>query len=201
MINRKYGYFFIVVAIGVIAMLNFIGCGKGEFEFVKYSSRTPSINITMDYLKGWTWLEHTYKEKNYSAVIFIQLADNKQGVFRGNMEADVFDATKLEVKPQTLEAFTEDIIAKRLKYSESKLLKKSRLKLLGTQAIDIEISFKILEKLHAAGAKRIPVKTRMVIFQKADRIYLLKLMVREEDYDRYNRAFDHIIKSLRIKKQ
>ena len=196
---RPKGKGVLFIAIGVMLMLNFIGCGKSEFEFAKYSSRTPSINIEMDYLKGWTWLDHIYKEENYSTVIFVQL-ENQQRVFNGNMEADVFEGANLKVNPRTPEALADDIIAKRLRYPESKLVSRSQISLLGTSAIDIEMSFKMPEKLHAPNAKLIPLKARIVVFQKSDRFYVLKLMVREGDFAKYNRAFSHIIKSLRIKK-
>lgn len=155
------------------------------------------MGISMDYIEGWKFLERAPKDKGYLGVLFVK--PNTTGKFEIYIEAKAVDITAGPGVKQ-LSELVEDQIQKDMKFADAKLLYKKDIKLLGEKAIDYEVSFKLIDSLHRLDAKRIPQRIRMVSVKKGERLYFLKMQVREEDYGRYNKAFSHIIKSFRVSK-
>jgi len=65
--------------------------------------------------------------------------------------------------------------------------------------LNITLSYRTLDKIYAVDAKLIPVKERLVILIKNDKFYLLRYRNTEDGFARFNKAFNHIIKTLKFK--
>jgi hypothetical protein len=189
---------FTYLIIGVISMLSGQGCSSG-LKYEHYSSKDPAINITMDYISGWLYSEHRGSYDSYAQVTFYEPPDRKEKVYKAGIIITVKDSAKVEVKPPTVEAYAEDLLAKRMKFKDAKVLSRSKVKLLETDGLDIELSYKTLDKLYNVDAKLIPVKERVIILKKDDKFYILRYQNTEEDFDRFSKAFSHIIKTLKLK--
>lgn len=169
----------------------------GGLKYESYSSKDPELNITMDYILGWDYKEHRGSYGSYAQVIFIE--PKKEQGLKTHIVVTVKKSSKVKFKPLTIEAMWEDLLAKRLKLKDTKVLSKSNRKLLNTKAIDIELAYKTLDKLYRVDAELIPVKERIIIFEKGEKFYTLRYMNREEEFKKFERAFYHCIKTLRIK--
>lgn len=195
----KRNLLFFILAIGVILMSNILGCNNG-FKYLQYASKDPALNISLDYISGWSYREHRGDGKNYDAgVIFIE--DKKGRILKAFISVYVQDALKTGFVSPTLEAMVDDLVAKRLKLEDTKVLKKSKIKLLSTAAWEILFASKALDKIYSLDAKFIPIQERVVIFQKGDKFYVIRYQNREEEFSRYDKAFTHIIHTLKFKRE
>lgn len=179
---------------GAVAVLILSGCGGGEFKYAKYINRSPEIGISVDYLDGWKSSEYKEANKKYPTVSFLPLKE-KGPLY---ILVDIMKTENLGISPVTLDAVAKDTIAKRSKFPEAKLLSKEKIRLLGTEGKDIQMSFEMTENLHTLNSKSIATKARMIVLRKNDAFYVLKLIARQEDFEKYNRAFNHIIRTFRI---
>ena len=93
------------------------------------------------------------------------------------------------------------MIAKRMKLEDAEVLSRSKMRLLGSPAIDIALTYKKPDKLRSIDAKLIPFKERVVIFQKEDKFYTLRYMNPEEEFKKFDKAFYHCIKTLKLVKE
>lgn len=194
----NWNLLFFILAIGVIFMSNILGCNN-RFKYLQYASKDPLLNISLDYISGWSYREHRGDAKNYDAgVIFIE--DKKGRVLKAFISAYVQQSSNTGLTPPTLEAMADDVVTKRLKLEGTKVLRKSKIKLLGEEAREILFASKALDKIYSVDAKFIPIKERLVIAKKADKFYVIRYQNREEEFDRYDKAFTHIMHSLRLKK-
>jgi hypothetical protein len=186
----------VFILIGVIYMVNIYGC-TGSSEYARYSSKDQELNLTADYIRGWLSREHRGPNNSYASVLFYE--DKKDKGFKAHISITAKSSSTAEVSPSTLDAYTDDLIAKRLKFKDAKVLSKSKIRLLGTLASSIELSYKALDKLYTVDAKLIPVKERVVILKKADKFYVLLYQNKEEEFKKFSKAFSHIIKTLKLK--
>jgi len=186
-----------VLGVGAVMLIGLIGCDKSGFKYSKYSNSSPIFGINIDYIKDWKWMEHVYKEEKYASVIFVPQNRKILGESAG---INIYEAPNLSVEPRTLEALANDLVVKKSHYDEAKVIKRSVIKLLGVQAIDIEMSFKIPENIRVFNAKLIPVKARYVLLNKGEKFYVLKFMAGESDFAKNAKAYEHIAKSLRVSK-
>ena len=173
----------------------------GSFDNVKYeeySSKDPELNITMDYILGWRYSEHRGSYNSYAQVQFYGL---KEKDFAPSMVVTVEHSSKVKFKPLTVEGMADDLITKRMKLKDAKVLSRSKMKLLGSQAMDIALTYKMLDKLYATDPKFIPFKERVVIFRKQDKFYTLRYMNPEEEFKKFDKAFYHCIKTLKLVKE
>lgn len=177
-------------------MVNFFGCSGVKFE--KYSSKDPLINITMDYISGWQNDEVRGSYNSYAQVMFFPFKKGEKGP-RTIITVTVRDISKVEFNPLTAEAAVGDLLAKRMQFKKSRVLSKSKMKLLNTEAIAIELSYLTLENLLSVNSKLIPVKEKVIIFKKNNNFYFLRYENSAEGFDKYSSAFMHMVKTIKIK--
>ena len=192
---KKYKLFF-GLTIGVIIMFNLLGCFVGE-KYQKYSSIDPAINIVTDYPLAWKFSETKGSYNSYSQVVFFPVGKENSG--RTVMAITVRDSSKIEISPLTLAAFAEDILAKRKQYKDFIVLSKKKISLLGREAISMELSYKSLENLLKRDAKVVPFLEKIVVFKKGNAYYTLRYEDPSENFPKFSRAFEHLVKSLRFK--
>lgn len=186
--------FFVCLLLGVISMLNLFGCFS-NLKYEKYSSKDPELNITMDYISGWLFSEHRGSYGSYAQVIFYE-PESKDKTLKAGI---VVTANKIEPAFPTIKEFSDDLITKRLKFKDAAVLLKSKIELIGTEAINIELSYKTLDKLYGKDAKLVPVKEKIVVFKRNDKFYVVRYENTEEEFTKFYNAFNRIIKTLRFK--
>jgi hypothetical protein len=77
-----------------------------------------------------------------------------------------------------------------------KVLSEGNPTVLGTDAVILELSYSALDLPESLKGKLVPTRERVVIFKRGDTFYYLRYENFAVDFDRYNAAFDHVIKSL-----
>jgi len=177
------------------------GC-SGIEKYKKYSSVDPELNMTMDYLSGWQFSETRGSNDSYANVFFGE--SRKKGEEKGRIafiSITSVESSKIGVIPPTIEAVADDLSGKMLKFKDGKLLKKAKIKIPAGEAIELRLSFKAPEKIYSINSKLIPVNERVVILKNGDRFYTVKYENKEEDFGRFDKDFDHMVKSIRFKEK
>lgn len=187
----------IFLVIGVIFMLGYYSW-SGGLRYDRYSSKDPELNIKMDYISGWSYSESRGSYGSYAQVQFIE-PRRKDKNLSASMVVTVKRSSKIKFQPQTIKGMEDNLLEKRLQFENAKVVSKSKTKLLGIEAIDIELAYKTLDKDDSIDAKLIPVRERIVIFKRGDRFYTLRYNNTEEEFKKFDRAFTHCIKTLRFK--
>ena len=85
-----------------------------------------------------------------------------------------------------------------MKYDSAKVLSKAEGKILGEDAFDIEFSSRSINSFDSIKAKIMPMKERAIIFKKGDKFYAIRYEDLAENFDKYDKAFDHIVKSVKF---
>ena len=189
---KKY-YLFLLI--GAICMIN-IACGN-TFKYAKYLSKDQELNIAMDYISDWQYREYRGDYGTYTSVLFFE--DKKGDILKAQIAVTVKNRAKISITPLTVEALGEDIIAKRMEFADAKLLSKSKFRLLGVKALSIELSYRTLDKIYSTDAKLIPARERIIILIKNDKFYMLTYKNSASEFDKFSKAFNHIIKTLKFK--
>jgi hypothetical protein len=178
-------------------MFNSYGCSP-NVKYSNYSSKDAELNISMDYISGWTYIESRGSYGSYAQVQFIG-PEIKGKDFRASMIVTVKKESKVDFKPLIVEAMIDDIVTRRLKFKDAQVLSKSKIKLSGIDAVDIALTYKELDRLRSIDAKFVPRKERLVIFKKGDKFYILRYVHSEEDFAKFDKAFYHCVKTLKFK--
>jgi N-glycosylase/DNA lyase len=187
---------YLFLLIGVICMLNSYGC-TGNFKYAQYSSKDPELNIVIDHIPNWLYREHRDVQNGYASVLFFENRKDKN--YKARITVTIRNDSKTGVQPVTIEAITDDLVTKRLKFKDAKLLSRSKTMFLGLEARDIILSYKAMDKIYSTDAQLIPVKERIVIFKRGDKSCLLRYENTEQEFDKFSKAFNHIAKSLKFK--
>lgn len=191
-INR----FYIFLLSGVICMLNSCSYVDG-FKYARYSGKDPELNLTVDYISNWISREHKGPNNSYVSVLFFE--DTKDKDFKARMVVTVSGILQNDVKPLSLDEKADNLVTGRLKFKDANLLSKSKTILYGLEAMDIVMGYKAMNKLNSTDGKLIPVKEKMVIFNKNNKLYFLRYEGSLADFNKYLPAFTHMLKSLKFK--
>jgi hypothetical protein len=193
----KIVMFLILPLIGVLAVCGLYGYFSG-FKYSVYSSKDPELSITMDYLSGWLYAEDRGAGDSFAQVVFYQPGKKKQ--YPGPLVAlTVEKSSKVKFQPSTLNAMADDLLQKVFKFQDSRVISKSKTRQFGLESYDIELTYKALDKLSNIDAKLVPVRERMVIFERNSKFYLLRYKNNEQEFAKFNKAFSHMVKTLRFK--
>jgi hypothetical protein len=60
---------------GAVCMTGISGCSD-QMRFERYSSKNPDLSLSMDYISGWRFSEHSGEKNSYDGVVFFE---NKKG--------------------------------------------------------------------------------------------------------------------------
>jgi len=186
-----------LIIIGAITMFNLFGCSS-NVKYEKYSSKDPEINIAMDYISGWLYSEHRGSYNSYAQVLFYETG-NKDKAFKAGVSVNVRNESKIDTGLATIEAMADDLKSKRTKLNDFSLITNVNSNVAGEKAIAMEFTYKTLDKIYDVNAKLIPVKEKVVIFKKGGKFYTIRYENTKEDFDKLNKAFSHMIKSIKFK--
>ena len=87
---------------GVISMVGGYGCSEGV-KYETYVSKDPKLNVTMPYIKGWSFRESRGSYDSYAQVVFYQPQDNDKSRKAGII-LTVKESAKVAFSPLTIEA-------------------------------------------------------------------------------------------------
>ena len=184
------------LTIGVIIMLNLSGCSG--FEFKKYISKDNRINLSLDYIKDWQYSETRGSYGSYAQVMFFPFKKGQKSS-RAIMTVTVKDGLKMQPASPTLDTLIADLLTKRMQSKDAKVLSKTKMRILGTDAVAIELSYLTLENLLDVSSKLISVKEKVIILKSGNSYYFLRFSDSSEEFDKYNSAFTHMIESMSLK--
>jgi hypothetical protein len=84
-------------------------------------------------------------------------------------------------------------------FNSTRILSKTRDNICGEEAVDITFSYRALADFENIKAKLVPMTERVVMFRRGEKFYTLRYADLSESFDKYSKAFNHIIKSVRFK--
>jgi len=184
-------------------MVNSYGCAKAPDNFQKYSSNDPELNISLDYISGWLHAEQKGANGSFNQVVFYKPKVDKKDTSKvAMMVVTVEPISKMTLEEKTLQSVTDYLIAKRMKFQSAKVISRSDINIKNfkmSAAVELLLSYRTLDKLYVANSKLIMFKERIVIFQYQDKFYTLRYENKEEEFDKFNKAFSRLIDSLIIK--
>lgn len=182
----------------IVGMVSMAGCSQQGFKLERYSSRDSELDISLDYIPGWKINEQKGSFDSFSQVVFLE-SNRGEKTLPSMIVLTVKRESKVKFSPKTIDAAYADIVNKRKNFKDSKVLSESRMKLLGTEAVEFELSYRALDLPESLKAKLVPMRERVVIFKKNDKFYILRYENFAADFERLNPAFSQIIKTLKFK--
>ncbi|MCX5708023.1 MAG: hypothetical protein NTY14_03465 [Candidatus Omnitrophica bacterium] len=133
----------IILAIGVISMVGSYGCSK-VVKYERYSSKDIEINMAMDYISGWLFSETRGAEKSYAQVVFYE-PQRKDKNIKAEIVVTVQDSSKLKLDSSSVESFVDDLLSRREKLKDMKLLARAKNVVAGSEAISVLLSYKTID--------------------------------------------------------
>lgn len=189
----------IFLLLGVAYMVTCNGC-SGAVKYKKYSSTDPELNITMDYISGWHYRETRGSNNSYADVFFGEPRNKgEEKVFKAFIAVTSVGAPKTAAPSAALEALADGLSDGKLKFKDGKLLNRRRIKIPAGEAIELSFSYKALNKIYSVDSKLIPFEEKVIILIKGGRSYTIRYENKEDDFSRFDKDFDHIVKSIRFK--
>jgi|WetSurMetagenome_2_1015567.scaffolds.fasta_scaffold410003_2 hypothetical protein len=183
--------------IGVISMVTFYGC-SGNLKYEKYSSKDTELNVTMDYISGWMFSESRGAKGSYAQVTFYE-PERKDKSIKAGIVFMVQESSQLKLQALNIEAFTDDLLEKRKKLKDMKVLSRAKAKALGQDAVTLVISYKMLDKFYSTDAQLAPIQEKIVLVKINDKFYTIRYQNVDKEFSRFNAAFEHIVKAIRFK--
>jgi len=183
------------LTIGVIIMFNLFGCLGSKFD--KYISKDNQINLSMDYPMGWKYSETRGSYGSYAQVMFSPFKKGQKSS-RAIIDVTVRNSSKVQGVSPTLDMLLGDLLVKRMQFKDAKVLSKTTLRLLNTNAIVVELSYSTLENLLNVNSKLISVREKVIIFKLGNNFYFLRYENSNEEFDKYNLAFMHMIGTITL---
>ena len=187
----------IIILVGVVGMIVF-NLKKDSFSYERFISKDAELNIEMDYLSGWRYSETRGAFDSYVEVKFIG-PQRESGIFSAIMTVLAKRSSKVESKPANIDTMADEWEKGRLKFKSSKVISRSKTKIHNQEGIDLELSYMTLDKFDQLDAKLIPVKERIVIFKKDNKFYVARYLNIAEEFDKFDKAFYHCVKSINFK--
>lgn len=174
--------------IGAVCMVNNYGC-SGSFKYAHYSSKIPGLHVSLDYISGWTVRETRGEKGSYSHVIFIEnSAGDQMKAFMSVTATPADDAQSSDIQ-----AAAENLVKKRSLFKAFRVLSRSPGSLAGLETQELLLTYQSLNKLYRTDASFIPVKERIILCKKGNRMYSFNYQNSERAFDAFNPAFSHML--------
>lgn len=169
---------------------------SNNIVYEQYSSEDAELNISMDYVAGWKYRE---SRGPYGSSAQVQFIGKVKGKFAPSFVVMIELSSKVKFNPLTIQAMADDIIAKKMFFPEAKILSQDEIKVFGFPAIEILLMYSTPEELKSINAKFIPYQERIIVFQKDGKFYTLKYMNPQAEFEVFEEAFLHCIRTLTFK--
>jgi hypothetical protein len=186
-----------ILGLVLLAMIGLSGCSSG-IQYARYMSKDPTLNLKMDYIKGWLYSEQRGEDNAYVQVLFYE-KDLKGKSRRALMAVTANPASGYDSQPVTALSVLYDILNKRAKFRDATILSKGvRASLLGAEARIAEMTYTTLDKLHSADARPIRVREKIIVLRKADTVYTVRYENAAQDFSSFEKAFNRIVKTITL---
>jgi hypothetical protein len=183
-----------IVAGGMFMASHYGNCN--DQKYAQYSSQDTELNITMDHMADWKYQESRGAYGSYAQVQFYgEVKDN----FAPSIIVTVERNANVKFKPVSAEGLADDLTAKRMRFSDAKVLSRAPAELLGLPVVDMTLSYKQPDQLHNIDAKLVSIYERVMIVQKDDRFYTLRYVNPEASFAEFEAAFLHCVQTFGIK--
>lgn len=186
----------LLLILGVITMTHNYGCSKG-MDYSNHVSKRAEFNISVDHISDWRVGNGGGANRPYVFTAFFQPGTKNQE-YAAKMVIKLVKGDKVKFTPLTVKAFADDLISKKINMAEAKVKKISSTKFLGQEAIEVIMTYKTVDMLYSPDSKLIPIKEEMIFFKKGDDFYLLQYENREEEFDKYHKAFIRCMNTLKF---
>jgi hypothetical protein len=186
----------IIALVGGIFMAGLFGCSPAP-KLDKYISKDSMIGIESSYVSGWKYSESRGARGSYAQVVFYNPSSAEKDIG----SAMIFTAEDKQLLPagiNNINAMADDIVRKRSRLNSSKLLDRKNLSISGKEAVMLVLSYKKMDKLLDLSAKLIPIKEKVFIMENRGKFYTLRYENNSENYEKLNKVFDQIVKSIRF---
>ena len=189
------------IAIALTAALIIIGYSK-YYRGIKMTRHIPKdtlIDFTFDYPAGWEVFE---RRGSYGSFIQAQIVE--PGITDKEDKPcsiifTIFPKPKVDFTPISAQGLADDIKQKRLLLKGSSLLSTSTSKFKELKAISQIFSYSIFKVPLQAGAQPVPIKEKVVCFEKGGNLYSLRLENKAEGFERYEKIFDKAVNSIEFR--
>jgi len=177
-------------------MTNFYGCSGLKYE--EFSSVDPELNITLEYIAGWRATQDRGSYNSYAQAIFYPVSKEKKSQALMTVVAVKSDA-KSEGSAGAVDNAINDLIAKRLKFKEAKVLSRFKTEILGAEAIGVELSYQAAESLIKMNSKVIAFQEKVVVFKKNEKVYTLTYRNAAQEYAEFLPGFTRLVQTFKIR--
>lgn len=187
----------VVLIMGVMTMVNSKGFSE-SIKYENYSTKDSELNFTVDKIFGWLVSEQRGSSDNYSQIIFFEPI-NAGSFVKGAIDITAQENSKTGYSNPVLEVIADDILRKRLKMKDAVMLERAKGVLNGLESWTMEVSYKSLEKPNSVKPNLITIKEKIIVFAKGNKFYTLRYQNKIEAFNKYSKAFDYIISTLKFK--
>lgn len=177
-------------------MFSDYGCAKGT-TYVRYSSKAPELGIEMDYPADWACIEREDTKTGYANVLFFEPGKGQH--LKATIMVTAKKISTLRPELVTLDSFLGSVTSTRMKSKDAKILSKTLREFLDLPALEALMSYQTLDEIYAVKAKLLPVKERIIVFQRKDTFYIVRYRNKEEDFGKVDKVFTHCIETLKFK--
>lgn len=193
---NKNSIYAVILLMGAIVMTGINGCSS-KFTYERYLAKDPDLNLSIDYISGWSHVESRGSYGSYAQVQFIEpKRDDK--IFKASIAVTAQNKFKMKISPFTIDNISKDLISKRMQFKDAKVISQSKIQVDGIKGVNIGLSYKTLQSLSRPSAGLIDVEENAVMFIRNDKAYFITYYNAKEEFANLNKAFKHIIKSLRF---
>lgn len=194
----KKVYIIVLVILAVVILIGILGYLK-SCRYERYFSKNPNLKISVDYLLNWKPSEYAGSRNSFYQLMFYE-PPIKDNVLKAMMVITAYSEAKVAFEPKTLDGLAEDLIKRRAYFNSFKILSRKEKRYLGLDAIAIELSYNTMNMMDRIDARLAPYRERIVIFKKGGTFYVVRYAHFARDFNKYAKAFSHIVESLKFNK-
>jgi len=191
---------FLAVVSGAVMIGLLSGC-SGGFKYDKYATKDPMLGLRVEYLKGWLHGDSRGTMESYAEVFFGEPSKDKSASFKPFMSIVVRDISSVGISTKDLSGIADAVISDNIKIHRASEIPGSRaaIKLPAGKAIESTFNFDTFDRIYTVGNKKIKVTEKQIVLLKGFKVYVLSYRNKQEDFDKYSKAFRHFVKSVRFK--
>ncbi len=176
---------------GMAVMVIMSGCAGVAYE--KYASKDPLLHVSMDKVSGWSATESRGAGGSYAQVTFLAADPKIQAII------SLVSRSRSNAGGHDLQGAVNDLFAKRMKFADCKLIRRSKGAMAGLPAEILEVSYRMPASMKDPSAGLVLEREKIVVAAGKDGFYFLRYQNDSKDFDAYARAFDHIVKTVVFK--
>ena len=158
-----------------------------------------SDHVSFQYPKGWTLRESKGRMEKYFQVHVFGKLNEKLG-FGPSIALTVYPKKSSGGNFSSLQEMLEKHLSNAKKLSDYHLESQKTMSLAGhLLAHDVEMSFSLRLPLYKTTARDVPVKQRMLFFERGTELFVLNYQNLSQDYPASKGVFQRVIRTLRFK--